>query len=169
MHAQWSWMVFYGHGSGLVDWHFLVLKITFMLYSDSLAIGLHDAFINLETKPCSPCTDWHNATAVMKVQLQLCAWLSPPFDIIIHVDNLSFQQTTEDVCSLVYCFNNCTYLHHVLLYEAMQDESAELCFIFRSTHSVLCFPLENIVPEILLRIHCNKPVKVPLILVHYGK
>ena len=56
-----------------------------------------------------------------------------------------------------------------LLYEAIQDESAELCFIFRSTRSVLYFPLENIVPEILLRIRCNKPVKVPLTLVHYGK
>jgi len=51
----------------------------------------------------------------------------------------------------------------------MQDESAELCFIFLSTHSVLYFPLENIVPEILLRIRCNKPVKVPLTLVHHGK
>ena len=56
-----------------------------------------------------------------------------------------------------------------LLYEAIQDESAELCFIFRSACSVLYFPLENIVPEILLRIHCNKPVKVPHTLVHYGK
>ena len=37
----------------------------------------------------------------------------------------------------------------------MQDESAELCFIFHA-RSVLYFPLENIVPEILLRIHCNK-------------
>jgi len=46
----------------------------------------------------------------------------------------------------------------------MQDESAELCFIFRSARSVLYFPLENIVPEILLRIHynTNKPVKIPL-------
>jgi len=34
---------------------------------------------------------------------------------------------------------------------------------------VLYFPLENIVPEILLRIRCNKPVKVPLTLVHYVK
>jgi len=57
----------------------------------------------------------------------------------------------------------------ILLYEAMQDESTELCFIFRSAHSVLYFPLENIVPEILLRIRCNKLVKVPLTLVHYGK
>jgi len=57
----------------------------------------------------------------------------------------------------------------LLLYEAMQDESAELCFIFRSTHSVLYFPLENIVSEILLHIRCNKPVKVPLTLVHYRK
>ena len=56
----------------------------------------------------------------------------------------------------------------LLLYEAMQDESAKLCFIFRSTHSVLYFPQENKVPEILLRIHCNKPVKVPLTLMHYG-
>jgi len=51
----------------------------------------------------------------------------------------------------------------------MQDESAELCFVFRSTRSVLYFPLENIVPEILLRIRYNKPVKVPLMPVHYGK
>jgi len=29
-----------------------------------------------------------------------------------------------------------------LLYEAMQDESAELCFIFRRARSVLYFPLE---------------------------
>jgi len=57
----------------------------------------------------------------------------------------------------------------LLLYEAMQDESATLCFIFHSAHSVLYFPLENIVPEILLRIRCNKPVKVPLTLMHYGK
>jgi len=52
----------------------------------------------------------------------------------------------------------------------MQDKSAELCFIFHSAHSVLYFPLENIAPEILLvYIRCNKPVKVPLTLVHYGK
>ena len=55
-----------------------------------------------------------------------------------------------------------------MLYEDMQDESAKLCFIFHSTHSVLYFPLENIVPEILLRVRCNKPVKVPLTFVHYG-
>jgi len=41
------------------------------------------------------------------------------------------------------------------LYEAIQDESAELCFIFRSACSVLYFPLENIVPEILLCIRCK--------------
>jgi len=52
----------------------------------------------------------------------------------------------------------------------MQDESAELCFIFRSTHSVLYFPLENIVLDsILLHVCCNKPVKVPLTLMHYEK
>jgi len=51
----------------------------------------------------------------------------------------------------------------------MQDGSAELCFIFCSAHSVLYYPLENMVPEILLHIRCNKPVKVPLTLMHYGK
>jgi len=51
----------------------------------------------------------------------------------------------------------------------MQDESAELCFTFSSAHSVLYFPLENIVSEVLLHIRCNKPVKVPLTLMHYGK
>jgi len=56
-----------------------------------------------------------------------------------------------------------------LLYEAMQDENAKLCFTFRSGHSVLNFSPENIVPEVLLRIRCNKPVKVPLTLVHYRK
>jgi len=50
-------------------------------------------------------------------------------------------------------------LYFNLLYEAIQDESAELCFIFRSARSVLYFPLENIVPVILLRIRCNKPGK----------
>jgi len=54
-----------------------------------------------------------------------------------------------------------------LLYEAIQDESVELCFIFHSARSVLYFPLTNIVPEIMLCIRCNKPVKVPLTLVHY--
>jgi len=49
--------------------------------------------------------------------------------------------------------------YYTLLYEAIQDESTELCFIFCSARSVLYFPLENIVPEILLRIRCNKPVK----------
>jgi len=63
----------------------------------------------------------------------------------------------------------CTVQSILLLYEAIQHESAELCFIFRSACSVLYFPLENIVPEILLRIRYNKPVKVPLTLVHYGK
>ena len=52
------------------------------------------------------------------------------------------------------------------LYEAIQDESAKLCFIFHSVQGVLYFPLENIVPEIVLHIRCNKPVKV---LRHYGK
>ena len=31
------------------------------------------------------------------------------------------------------------------------------------------FSLENIAPEIVVRIRYNKPVKVPLTLVHYGK
>jgi len=53
-----------------------------------------------------------------------------------------------------------------LLYEAMQDESAELYLIFHSAHSV---PLENIVLEIMLCMRCNKPVKVSLTLVHYEK
>ena len=35
---------------------------------------------------------------------------------------------------------------------------------------MLYFPLENIIAsEIVLRTWCNKPVKVPLTLVHYGK
>jgi len=54
----------------------------------------------------------------------------------------------------------CTY--------CMKHESAELCFIFRSAHSAIFSP-ENIVSELLHHIHCNKPVKVPLTLVHYGK
>ena len=45
----------------------------------------------------------------------------------------------------------------------------KLCFIFPNVHSVLCFPLENIAPETLLRTHYNKPVKVSLTLVHYRK
>jgi len=45
----------------------------------------------------------------------------------------------------------------------MQDESAKLCFVFRSARR------KNVVPEILLCIRCNKAVKVPLTLVHYGK
>ena len=40
---------------------------------------------------------------------------------------------------------------------------------FHSAYSVLYFPLENIVPEILLHIRCNIPVKVLLMLMHYGK
>jgi len=70
------------------------------------------------------------------------------------------------ICDMLYCtlFNT----SH-LLYEAIQDESAELCFIFHSTRSVLYFPLESIVLEILFRIRCNKPVKVLLTLVHYRK
>jgi len=52
-----------------------------------------------------------------------------------------------------------------LLYEAIQDESV----IFRDTHSMLYFLLENVVPEILRHIHCNNPVNVPLTFVHYGK
>ena len=33
----------------------------------------------------------------------------------------------------------------------------------------IIIPLENIVPEIVLQIHYNKPVKVPLMLEYYGK
>ena len=79
---------------------------------------------------------------------------------------------TVNIASLfffLYTVNIASLFFFSLLYEAIQDESAELCFIFRSARSVLYFPLENIVPEILLRIRCNKPVKVPLTLVHYGK
>jgi len=64
------------------------------------------------------------------------------------------------------------------LFEAIQDESAKLCFIFHNVDSVLYFPgenvahlpLENIVPEILLPIRYNKPVKVErtLKIVHNG-
>jgi len=45
------------------------------------------------------------------------------------------------------------------------------CALYSVAHTVCYtyFPLENIVPEILLRICCNKPVKVPLTLVHYEK
>ena len=35
--------------------------------------------------------------------------------------------------------------------------------------SVLYFPLEYVVPEILIHIRYNKPAIVPLMLVHYGK
>ena len=52
------------------------------------------------------------------------------------------------------------------LYEAIQDESAKLCFIFHSVQGVLYFHLENIVPEIVLHIRYTKPLKV---LIHYGK
>jgi len=51
----------------------------------------------------------------------------------------------------------------MLLYEAIKDESAELCFVF---HNVLDFPLEN---EIVLHIRYNKLIKVLLTLVHCGK
>jgi len=79
---------------------------------------------------------------------------------------LGYLLTMHDVimCSWVHA-----RMYVDLLYEAMQEESAELCFIFCSARRVLYFPLENIVPEILLRIRCNKPVKVLLMLVHYGK
>ena len=46
---------------------------------------------------------------------------------------------------------------------------AKLCFSFPNAQSALYFPLENTVPEIVLRIHYNKPVKVLLAFVHYGK
>ena len=35
----------------------------------------------------------------------------------------------------------------------MQDESAELCFSFHDAYSVLYFPVQNIVLEIVLRVH----------------
>jgi len=50
------------------------------------------------------------------------------------------------------------------IYEAIQDESAALCFTFYNADSVLYFPLEHIVP---LHTHYNKPVKVLHMLVHY--
>ena len=44
-----------------------------------------------------------------------------------------------------------------------------MVYFFHDMHIVLYFPLENIVLEIVLRIHYNKPVKVLLMLMHYGK
>ena len=52
-----------------------------------------------------------------------------------------------------------------LLYEADEEENAELCFF----PSVFFFPRENIVLEIVLHMCYNKPVKVPLTVVHYRK
>ena len=39
----------------------------------------------------------------------------------------------------------------MLLYEAIEDERAEVCFVFHNAQSVLHFPLENIASEIVLR------------------
>ena len=62
----------------------------------------------------------------------------------------------------------------MLLYEAIEDERAEVCFVFRNAHSVLhvhIFSTGQIAPEKALHRCCNKPVtcKVPLTLGHYGK
>jgi len=114
------------------------------------------------------------AGSIRSAQLQSCqqmAWIS---SITFVQRNADRQATSNGLChtlnsdwptasSLAHPFCD---LYLELLYEA---ESAELCFIFCSARSVLYFPLENIVPEILLRIRCNKPVKVPLTPVHYGK
>ena len=54
----------------------------------------------------------------------------------------------------------------LLLYEAIEDEMAEVCFVLYNAHSV---PLVNIAPGKAFRRCCNKPVKVPLTLVHYEK
>lgn len=43
------------------------------------------------------------------------------------------------------------------------------CAFFSIMRIVLYFPLEDIVLEIVLCIHYNNPVKVQLLLVHYGK
>jgi len=56
------------------------------------------------------------------------------------------------------------YVLPCLIHEAVQD---------KKPHTALYFPpyifaLENIVPEIELCIRYNKPVEVPLVLVHYG-
>jgi len=37
-------------------------------------------------------------------------------------------------------------------------KTAKLCFSFPNAQSALYFPLDNTVPEIVLRTHCNKPV-----------
>ena len=51
-----------------------------------------------------------------------------------------------------------------LLYEAIQDESTELCSV---VHTVCYF--FPIVPEILLCIQYNKLVKILFMSVHWGK
>ena len=87
--------------------------------------------------------------------------------VVYPLMNLTLEGQKRPTISL---FQPCSLISNLqlkLLYEAMQDESTELCFIFRSTRSVLYFPLENIVPEILLCIRCNKPVKVLLRLALY--
>ena len=56
----------------------------------------------------------------------------------------------------------------LLWYEAIEDKSAELCFICYNAHSELYFP-KYILLEIVLRICYNKLVKVALMLVHYRK
>ena len=55
-----------------------------------------------------------------------------------------------DIAFIVYCASVIA-LSVSLLHEAMQqDESTELCFIFRSAHSVLYLPMQNIVSRIKL-------------------
>lgn len=55
-----------------------------------------------------------------------------------------------------------------LLYEADEEENAKTLLIFHSVNSVF-LPGENMVLEIVLRMCYNKPVKVPLTVVHHGK
>ena len=35
----------------------------------------------------------------------------------------------------------------MLLYEAIENEKAKVCFVFHNAHSVLYFPLDSIAPE----------------------
>jgi len=64
-------------------------------------------------------------------------------------------------------------LHHQVVLEKKRVQQcmkllyeAKLCFIFPNARSELHFPMENIVPKIVLRIYYNK---LPLTLMHYGK
>ena len=84
-----------------------------------------------------------------------------PSPVAVHVNSIALPLATVTLCGGIVIVGGSTEWE-------VQNMEVDL-LVITMMRSVLYFPLENTASEIVLHRFCNKPVKVPLTLVQYGK